>query len=125
VHCVICDTIKRTKKESYSRIRIAGKYLDKRTGKGIEGAKIHFVGAPDDDAYTYPDGSFAAYADRGGLHQTYLGSHNIRIQRNIDEALAANLQVHIDPENPPKKNELRDDDGDGIFCDGVDCTICK
>jgi beta-lactamase regulating signal transducer with metallopeptidase domain len=123
-----------SKTEQLARIRVAGKLLDKRTGKGIEGATIHFVGAPDDDAITYPDGSFATHADRSRFHQILVGlgdkalsgNQHIDIQMNnhINEDLAANLEIHIDPEHLSGQRKLRDEDGDGIFCDGIDCVVC-
>ena len=46
------------------------------------------------------------------------------IDSRIDEQIAKKLELHVDPTLSEYK-ELKDDDGDGIFCDGVDCTICK
>jgi len=123
-----------SKTEQLARIQVAGKLLDKRTGNGIEGATVHFVGAPKDNAKTYPDGSFATHADRARFHQILArldekalrGGQLFRIRMNnhIKEDLASNLQIHIDPEYLPQRQELRDEDGDGIFCDGIGCVIC-
>jgi hypothetical protein len=129
------------KTKEKARIRVAGKVVDKKTGKGIGGAWIHFVGAPDDNAYTYEDGSFSTVADRGRFHQCLLVLNaekgkslgriknpvTISIPHHISEELAQNLAIHIDPDyaktHPNLK--LKDQNGDGIFCDKVNCKICS
>jgi len=126
--------------DQVARIRLAGRVIDKQTNKGIKGVTIHFVGATDDDARTYEDGSFSTVADRARFHQCLLMLENDEVQKiqlknhvnieivnNISEDFARNLNIHIDPDytklHPNVK--LRDEDGDGIFCDKVHCVICS
>ncbi len=120
-----------------ARVRLSGRILNKLTGQGIAGATFHFVGAPDDNAITYPDGSFSTVGDRARFHQILLwledegerlrGKPMLRIDLNphIDPNLAQNLQIHIDPESLMNKPILRDEDGDGVLCDTVHCAICN
>lgn len=113
--------------DEVARIRVAGRVINKKTNKGIEGLKIHFVGAPRDDVRTNKDGAFSAMADRARFHQCLIlgkgGGGQVEMDNHINEDLARKLAIHIDPDSPPVR-PLRDDDGDGVFCDTLDCRIC-
>ncbi|MHC4693854.1 MAG: hypothetical protein ACYS67_14015, partial [Planctomycetota bacterium] len=113
--------------DEVARIRVAGRIINKKTNKGIEGLKIHFVGAPGDDARTNKDGAFSTMADRARFHQCLImgkgGGAQVEMDNHIKEDLAKKLAIHIDPDSPPARR-LRDDEGDGVFCDALDCKIC-
>jgi len=115
--------------DQIARIRVEGLVLDSLTGKPIEGLRLHFVGAPDDDAFTDKNGRFATRGDRSRFHQTYLlkGKSRNRVylpfmNSRMTEELARKLEFHVDPWSPVE--EVKDEDQDGVFCDGRNCVIC-
>jgi len=118
-----------SKTDEIARIRVEGLVLDSRNGKPVEGLRLHFVGAPDDDAFTDEDGRFAASGDRARFHQAYLlrgdSSDRVywpRMDNHMTEALARNLEFHVDAWSPVVR--VRDEDQDGVFCSGPNCVIC-
>ncbi len=115
--------------ELQGRIQISGKVIDKRTGQGVLTGDIYSIGGQKDRTAINKDGSFSKTLDRQYLWRCSLrlsnGSYRkFGIDSRIDEQVAKKLAVHVDPSHS-KYRELADEDGDGVFCDGVDCVVCK
>ncbi|UCD52026.1 MAG: hypothetical protein JSW27_05185 [Phycisphaerales bacterium] len=130
------------------RITVAGVALDKHSGQGVSGVRVHFVGAPRDDGITAADGRFSTVTDRGRFGQWLLifpGEHRsdrrivrVRIPSDIDPEHAGRLELHVAPEDVPTQRQVRrparqsrppyslewDDQRSGVLCDRVDCVVC-
>ncbi len=116
-----------SKTDEIARIRVEGVALDKRSGEPVERCRLHFCGAPDDDVFVDENGCFSAIGDRARFHQTYLyeGGELIfwaGMDNHMPEELARKLEFHIGPTR--RLVRVRDEDGDGVFCDGDNCAIC-
>ena len=124
-----------SKTDEIARIRVEGVVLDKRSGKPVEGLRLHFCGAPDDNVLTDKDGRFSAVGDRSRFHQTYLyeGGNLVwweggklvlwaEMDNHMSEESARKLEFHVDPTR--RDVRVSAEDQDGVFCDGQDCAIC-
>ena len=61
------------------------------------------------------------------FHQTYLLERGklvfwAEMDNHMPEELARRLDFHVDPTR--RDVRARDEDGDGVFCDGQNCAIC-
>ena len=116
--------------DQLARIEISGKVFDKQNGLVIGNIKVHFVGAPQDDAIVDNHGFFSTTADRSRFHQCLLYNTKndqpvaqVKINNSINEQLAQNLSFHINPQQADQI--LKDPENDGIFCDNINCKICS
>ncbi|MBW8015476.1 MAG: DUF3887 domain-containing protein [Planctomycetes bacterium] len=113
--------------DQVARIEVSGKVLNQETGKPIKDAYFDFAGSGR-PIRTKEDGSFSKTHYRSGFHQCYVrkGKSNLHLvlDRNIDELIAKKLAIHLNPMVAKSRERLTDPDGDGVFCDGINCVIC-